>query len=190
MSWNSPESEMVAYRSFAPFFHLILCFEAPQVQLWALWAIQHVCSRNGIVVLISFTFITSLYSLQLLSNLIFFFDLLIFEIDGIVWCITAKRYCLMLFQEEGDEILLSIICNSNVTAAVSQCCISILELLRLEGLTRDSKWPIMGPIAITSHHSLDIFTHHLLVKLDELLELAVIDSFIPRFSIHLMWQIF
>lgn len=69
----------------------------------------------------------------------FFFDLLIFEIDGIVWCITAKRYCLMLFQEEGDEILLSIICNSNVTAAVSQCCISILELLRLEGLTRDSK---------------------------------------------------
>ena len=47
MNWNSPESEMVAYRSFAPFFHLILCFEAPQVQLWALWAIQHVCSKNG-----------------------------------------------------------------------------------------------------------------------------------------------
>jgi len=88
---------MVAYRSFAPFFHLILCFEAPQVQLWALWAIQHVCSRN------------------------------------------AKRYCLMLFQEEGDEILLSIICNASVTSAVSQCCMSILELLRLEGLNRDKK---------------------------------------------------
>jgi Zyg-11 family protein len=47
MEWNSPESEMVAYRSFSPFFHLILCYEAPQVQLWALWAILHVCSKNG-----------------------------------------------------------------------------------------------------------------------------------------------
>lgn len=92
----------------------------------------------------------------------------------------------MLFQEEGDEILLSIICNSNVTAAVSQCCISILDLLRLEGLTRDPKWPAIWPIPIfTSYHSLDLFTHHLLVKLDELLEMAVIDSFIPWFSVHL-----
>ncbi len=53
MEWNSPESEMVAYRSFSPFFHLILCYEAPQVQLWALWAIQHVCSKNGKFILIS-----------------------------------------------------------------------------------------------------------------------------------------
>ena len=62
-------------------------------------------------------------------------------------CFAAKRYCLMLFQEEGDEILVSIIRNSNVTSAVSQCCISILELLRLEGLTRDPKWPAMRPCA-------------------------------------------
>lgn len=47
LEWSSPESEMVAYRSFSPFFHLVLCYEAPQVQLWALWAIQHVCSKNG-----------------------------------------------------------------------------------------------------------------------------------------------
>ena len=47
MEWSSPESEMVAYRSFSPFFHLILCYEAPQVQMWALWAILHVCSKNG-----------------------------------------------------------------------------------------------------------------------------------------------
>ena len=65
MNWNSPESEMVAYRSFAPFFHLILCFEAPQVQLWALWAIQHVCSRNGTSFLIHPIF-ESVYFLSLL----------------------------------------------------------------------------------------------------------------------------
>ncbi|EFX71374.1 hypothetical protein DAPPUDRAFT_308901 [Daphnia pulex] len=97
MEWNSPESEMVAYRSFSPFFHLILCYEAPQVQLWALWAILHVCSKNG------------------------------------------KRYCLMLYEEEGDEILSTIAANSNASKEVRQFCVSIMELLKMEGLIRNEK---------------------------------------------------
>ena len=37
---------MVAYRSFSPFFPLLSHFEH-EVQLWAVWAILHVCTKNG-----------------------------------------------------------------------------------------------------------------------------------------------
>lgn len=45
--WVPPEGEMVAYRSFQPFFGLLNSIETPQVQLWAAWAILHVCTKNG-----------------------------------------------------------------------------------------------------------------------------------------------
>uniref|UniRef100_A0A4W6D055 Zyg-11 family member, cell cycle regulator n=1 Tax=Lates calcarifer TaxID=8187 RepID=A0A4W6D055_LATCA len=45
--WPPPECEMVAYRSFNPFFPLLECFHTPGVQLWAAWAMQHVCSKNA-----------------------------------------------------------------------------------------------------------------------------------------------
>ncbi|XP_071119076.1 protein zyg-11 homolog B-like [Haliotis cracherodii] len=45
--WQQPQSEMVAYRSFNPFFPLLDCHDAPSVQLWAVWAINHVCTKNG-----------------------------------------------------------------------------------------------------------------------------------------------
>ncbi|KAL1502767.1 hypothetical protein ABEB36_007865 [Hypothenemus hampei] len=44
--WEVPESEMVAYRSFKPFFPLLRVDMAYQVQLWAVWAINHVCTKN------------------------------------------------------------------------------------------------------------------------------------------------
>ncbi|CAG01679.1 unnamed protein product, partial [Tetraodon nigroviridis] len=47
MKWPPPECEMVAYRSFNPFFPLLECFHTPGVQLWAAWAMQHVCSKNA-----------------------------------------------------------------------------------------------------------------------------------------------
>uniref|UniRef100_A0A8C7GBW5 Zyg-11 family member, cell cycle regulator n=1 Tax=Oncorhynchus kisutch TaxID=8019 RepID=A0A8C7GBW5_ONCKI len=47
LKWQTPECEMVAYRSFNPFFPLLECFHTPGVQLWAAWAMQHVCSKNG-----------------------------------------------------------------------------------------------------------------------------------------------
>uniref|UniRef100_A0A1B6DCA2 Uncharacterized protein n=1 Tax=Clastoptera arizonana TaxID=38151 RepID=A0A1B6DCA2_9HEMI len=45
--WKPPEGEMVAYRSFHPFISLLTCTAAPQVQLWAVWAIHHVCTKNA-----------------------------------------------------------------------------------------------------------------------------------------------
>ncbi|XP_061539034.1 protein zyg-11 homolog isoform X3 [Phycodurus eques] len=47
MKWPAPNCEMVAYRSFNPFFPLLECFHTPGVQLWAAWAMQHVCSKNA-----------------------------------------------------------------------------------------------------------------------------------------------
>ncbi|XP_032826535.1 protein zyg-11 homolog B [Petromyzon marinus] len=46
LGWTSPDCEMVAYRSFSPFFPLLKCADASAVQLWAVWAMQHVCSKN------------------------------------------------------------------------------------------------------------------------------------------------
>uniref|UniRef100_A0AAY4CTY3 Protein zer-1 homolog-like C-terminal domain-containing protein n=1 Tax=Denticeps clupeoides TaxID=299321 RepID=A0AAY4CTY3_9TELE len=47
LQWPTPECEMVAYRSFNPFFPLLECYQTPGVQLWAAWAMQHVCSKNA-----------------------------------------------------------------------------------------------------------------------------------------------
>ncbi|XP_030757278.1 protein zyg-11 homolog [Sitophilus oryzae] len=44
--WKIPDSEMVAYRSFKPFFPLLRVDMDYQVQLWAVWAIHHVCTKN------------------------------------------------------------------------------------------------------------------------------------------------
>ena len=45
-SWETPENEMVAYRSFTPFFPLMAEKQEYAVQLWAVWAVHHVCSKN------------------------------------------------------------------------------------------------------------------------------------------------
>ncbi|CAH1118716.1 unnamed protein product [Phaedon cochleariae] len=45
-AWKTPASEMVAYRSFKPFFSLLSVGMDYQVQLWAVWAIHHVCTKN------------------------------------------------------------------------------------------------------------------------------------------------
>lgn len=46
LQWKVPDSEMVAYRSFRPFFPLLRPDMDYQVQLWAVWAIHHVCTKN------------------------------------------------------------------------------------------------------------------------------------------------
>jgi hypothetical protein len=45
----------------------------------------------------------------------------------------------MLYEEEGDEILSTIAANSNASKEVRQFCMSIMELLKMEGLIRDGK---------------------------------------------------
>uniref|UniRef100_A0A4W3IDQ1 Zyg-11 family member, cell cycle regulator n=1 Tax=Callorhinchus milii TaxID=7868 RepID=A0A4W3IDQ1_CALMI len=47
LNWPTPECEMVAYRSFSPFFPLLACSDTPGVQIWAVWAMQHVCCKNA-----------------------------------------------------------------------------------------------------------------------------------------------
>ncbi|GLV36988.1 uncharacterized protein CBL_02179 [Carabus blaptoides fortunei] len=44
--WDIPDGEMVAYRSFYPFFPLLKCPMDYPIQLWAVWAIHHVCTKN------------------------------------------------------------------------------------------------------------------------------------------------
>ena len=44
--WTYPSEEMVAYRSFKPFFPLLQPKQEEAVQLWAVWAIHHVCTKN------------------------------------------------------------------------------------------------------------------------------------------------
>ncbi|XP_049631433.1 protein zyg-11 homolog A [Suncus etruscus] len=48
-NWPSASCKMkslVTYRSFKSFFPLLRNFCQPEVQLWALWAMYHVCSKN------------------------------------------------------------------------------------------------------------------------------------------------
>lgn len=52
--WKVPDCEMVAYRSFKPFFPLLRTDMDHQVQLWAVWAIHHVCTKNCAYSFISF----------------------------------------------------------------------------------------------------------------------------------------
>ncbi|CAF1482185.1 unnamed protein product, partial [Didymodactylos carnosus] len=44
--WRNPDTSMVTYRSFKPFLPLLKC-QISAVQLWAVWAIYHVCSTDG-----------------------------------------------------------------------------------------------------------------------------------------------
>lgn len=46
--WIKPKKEMVAYRSFRPFFPLMAVDQHYSVQLWAVWAIHHVCFKNAV----------------------------------------------------------------------------------------------------------------------------------------------
>ncbi|ROT67867.1 hypothetical protein C7M84_014025 [Penaeus vannamei] len=46
-SWEQPKDEMVAYRSFQPFIPLLTALNMHQVQLWAVWALHHVTTKNS-----------------------------------------------------------------------------------------------------------------------------------------------
>ncbi|XP_055931857.1 protein zyg-11 homolog B-like [Argiope bruennichi] len=90
MSWDVPASEMVAYRSFNPFYPLFRCFKAYQVQLWAAWAVHHVCLKN------------------------------------------PKRYCKMIVEEGGVEILRSLLKTSELHPSVVRLCNEILQFVKEE----------------------------------------------------------
>ena len=47
LSWQTNVPEMVAYRSFKPFYPLMAENQPLAVQLWAAWALHHVCCNQG-----------------------------------------------------------------------------------------------------------------------------------------------
>ena len=47
MKWKMNVPEMVAYRSFRPFYPLMAENQPTSVQLWAVWALHHVCCNKG-----------------------------------------------------------------------------------------------------------------------------------------------
>lgn len=80
VNWGVPDNEMVAYRSFKPFFPLLKVGVDYRVQLWAVWAVHHVCTKN------------------------------------------SKRYCDMLKEEHGVELLQNLIDDANThEMAVDKC---------------------------------------------------------------------
>ncbi|XP_036899248.1 protein zyg-11 homolog A [Sturnira hondurensis] len=80
---------LVTYRSFKAFFPLLGNFSQPEVQLWALWAMYHVCSKN------------------------------------------PSKYCKMLVEEKGLQLLCDIQEHSEADAQVQKIAASILVDFRM-----------------------------------------------------------
>ncbi|XP_062049326.1 protein zyg-11 homolog A [Lepus europaeus] len=91
-NWPSSSCKMsalVTYRSFKPFFPLLGNFCQPEVQLWALWALCHVCSKN------------------------------------------PSKYCKMLVEEEGFQLLCNIRDHKRAHPQAQQLAASILDDFRM-----------------------------------------------------------
>ncbi|XP_007944151.1 protein zyg-11 homolog A [Orycteropus afer afer] len=80
---------LVTYRSFKAFFPLLGNFSQPEVQLWALWAMYHVCSKN------------------------------------------PSKYCKMLVEEEGLQLLCDIQEHKGADPQALQIATSILDDFRM-----------------------------------------------------------
>ncbi|XP_040612937.1 protein zyg-11 homolog A isoform X2 [Mesocricetus auratus] len=91
-NWPSSQCKMsalVSYRSFKSFSPLLGNFSQPEVQLWALWAMHHVCSKN------------------------------------------PSKYCKLLVEEGGLQLVCDIQEHGQANAQVRQMAASILENFRM-----------------------------------------------------------
>ncbi|XP_016066324.1 PREDICTED: protein zyg-11 homolog A [Miniopterus natalensis] len=91
-NWPSSSCKMTAlvtYRSFKAFFPLLGNFSQPEVQLWALWAMYHVCSKN------------------------------------------PSKYCKMLVEEKGLQLLCDIQEHKEADPQAQQIATSILDDFRM-----------------------------------------------------------
>jgi hypothetical protein len=61
MIWEFPEEEIVIYDSFLPISQLLENIELSAVQLYAIWTIFHLCSRNRKQYLITNLFLQPSY---------------------------------------------------------------------------------------------------------------------------------
>ncbi|TKC49997.1 hypothetical protein EI555_010479 [Monodon monoceros] len=91
-NWPSSSCKMTAlvtYRSFKAFFPLLGNVSRPEVQLWALWAMYHVCSKN------------------------------------------PSKYCKMLVEEEGLQLLCDIQKHSEADPQAQHIAASLLDDFRM-----------------------------------------------------------
>lgn len=122
-NWQTPTGEMVAYRSFQPFFPLLRCADAHPVQLWAVWAIHHVCTKNRKF---------SLLRLPIIHSCCIIWQSFGLQDRDNVRLISAKRYCGMLAREGGGAILASLAKEEGEGGTqpnVRTLCLSVLEAL-------------------------------------------------------------
>ncbi len=112
--WKTPEEEMVAYRSFRPFFPLMGTSQPYPVQMWAVWAINHVCSKNG------------KHHPPVKG--------LLLEIIAFLVSYTATRYCPMLVKQGGSDVIMKLLEDSETHIRVIRLCESIVKSLRQEGV--------------------------------------------------------
>ena len=47
LNWKTRVQDLVAYRSFKPFYPLMKESQPVPVQMWAIWAVHHVCCNKG-----------------------------------------------------------------------------------------------------------------------------------------------
>lgn len=111
-------SSLSLCRSFNPFFPLLECFHTPGVQLWAAWAMQHVCSKNG-------------ESQTPQSESCRAFGTICQISDSRVTRVSAAaRYCSMLLEEGGMQQLEHVHAHPQTHRDVRLLAESILESLR------------------------------------------------------------
>lgn len=94
--WRTPKEEMVAYRSFRPFFPLMGVSQPKAVQLWAVWAVHHVCSKNRK----SQYFVQNFHRCHVMKAVSYINFGPLFP---------ANRYCPMLAEQGGNEVILQLV---------------------------------------------------------------------------------
>lgn len=107
-------------RSFNPFFPLLECFHTPGVQLWAAWAMQHVCSKNGETQIGVHT--KPVYGSP--TQTAHRFDIVLTLVPA------AARYCSMLLEEGGLQQLEHVHTHPQTHRDVKLLAESILESLQ------------------------------------------------------------
>ena len=107
--WIYPDEEMVAYRSFKPFFPLLVPKQEEAVQLWAVWAIHHVCTKNP-------------------ARYLFDINLTIIIDDPV------PRYCGMLAAQGGHTVLLELVREPSTHIMVANITDQVLSTIVENGL--------------------------------------------------------
>ncbi|XP_051028043.1 LOW QUALITY PROTEIN: protein zyg-11 homolog A [Acomys russatus] len=105
-NWPSSQCKMsalVTYRSFKPLYLLLGNFSQPEVQLWALWAMHHVCSKN------------------------------------------PSKYCKLLVEEGGLQLICDIQEHGQTSAQVRQMAASILGDFRMHFTGYQRPPQLQGP---------------------------------------------